>query len=110
MPAQVRVFTGQSAIPAPGDAIAGSAGERSTAGPISNNHPTVKPIDLMRWLVRLITPRGALVLDPFAGSGTTGVAAHFEGCDYLLIEQEPEAADIARARLGVSLASECPPL
>jgi site-specific DNA-methyltransferase (adenine-specific) len=102
IPAQVRVFTGQTETLAPSDAIAGSAGERSTAGPIANNHPTVKPIDLMRWLVRLITPRGALVLDPFAGSGTTGVAAHFEGCDYVLIEQEPKAADIARARLGVS--------
>ena len=97
------VFNGQSKNPAPNNAIAGSVDERSTLSPSANNHPTVKPIDLMRWLVRLITPRGALVLDPFAGSGTTGLAAHYEGCDYLLIEQEPEAVDIARARLGDSL-------
>jgi site-specific DNA-methyltransferase (adenine-specific) len=57
----------------------------------------------MRWLVRLIASKGALVLDPFAGSGTTGLAAHDEGCDYLLIEQDPDYVDIARARLGDSL-------
>ena len=103
LPAQVRVFNGQSETPAPSNAIEGSVNERFTTSPSANNHLTVKPVDLMRWLVRLIAPRGALVLDPFAGSGTTGVAAHFEGCDYLLIEQEPESVDIARARLGDSL-------
>ena len=56
----------------------------------------------MRWLVRLIAPKGALILDPFAGSDTTGLA-HDEGCDYLLIEQDPDFVDIARARLGNSL-------
>lgn len=51
-------------------------------------HPTVKPVDLMRWLVRLVTPAGGLVLDPFAGSGTTGHAAVCEGRRAVLIERE----------------------
>ena len=55
-----------------------------------SKHPTVKPLDLMRWLVRLITPPGGTILDPFAGSGTTGVAAVCEGFDAILIEREPE--------------------
>lgn len=64
-----------------------------------NTHPTVKPIDLMRWLVRLVTPLGGTVLDPFAGSGTTGIAAVLEGFDFLGIEREAEYAEIARARI-----------
>ncbi len=67
---------------------------------VRNNHPTVKPVDLMRWLVRLVTPPGGLVLDPFAGSGSTGIACTLEGFDYLLIEREPEYVAIARARLA----------
>ena len=60
-------------------------------------HPTVKPIALMRWLVRLITPPGGVVLDPFAGTGTTGQAAIAEGCSAVLIEREDEyRADIER--------------
>jgi DNA modification methylase len=64
-----------------------------------NSHPTVKPIDLMRWLVRLVTPPGGTVLDPFAGSGTTGIAATLEDFDFIGIEREAEYADIARARI-----------
>jgi site-specific DNA-methyltransferase (adenine-specific) len=61
-----------------------------------SRHPTVKPVALMRWLVRLITPPSGTVLDPFAGSGTTGEAAMLEGRDALLIEREAQhAADIA---------------
>ena len=61
-----------------------------------SRHPTVKPIDLIRWLTRLVTPPGGTVLDPFAGSGTTGEAAMLEGFDAILIEREAEhAADIA---------------
>jgi len=60
-------------------------------------HPTVKPVDLMQWLVRLVTPKGGLVLDPFAGTGTTGEAAFREGMRAILIEREPEyQADIRR--------------
>jgi DNA modification methylase len=55
-----------------------------------SRHPTVKPIELMRWLVRLVTPKGGTVLDPFAGSGTTGVAALAEGMSAILIERESE--------------------
>jgi DNA modification methylase len=64
-----------------------------------NHHPTVKSIALMRWLIRLITPPGGLVLDPFAGSGSTGVAALAEGARFIGIEREPEYFDIAKARL-----------
>lgn len=54
----------------------------------------------MQWLVRLVTPPGGVVLDPFAGSGTTGVAAILEGFEPLLIEREAEYAEISNARLG----------
>lgn len=62
-----------------------------------SKHPTIKPIELMRWLVRLITPPGGTVLDPFAGSGTTGQAAIEEGFNVLLMEREDQyVADIHR--------------
>ena len=63
-------------------------------------HPTVKPIALMRWLVRLVTPPGGLVLDPFAGSGTTGAACELEGFDFIGIEREAEYVEIAEARIA----------
>jgi site-specific DNA-methyltransferase (adenine-specific) len=66
--------------------------------PIKNSHPTVKPIELMRHLIRLVTPPGGTVLDCFAGSGTTGVAAIAEGFDVILVEREPDYAATARAR------------
>ncbi len=72
-------------------------GPRSRA---RNNHPTVKPIDLMRWLVRLVTPPDGTVLDPFAGSGTTGCAAMLEGVDFIGIEREAEYVEIAKARIA----------
>jgi site-specific DNA-methyltransferase (adenine-specific) len=65
-----------------------------------NVHPTVKPIELMRWLVRLVTPPNGVVLDPFTGSGTTGCAAVLEGFRFVGIEREPEYAAIARARIA----------
>lgn len=57
---------------------------------MGSDHPTVKPVDLMAWLVRLLTPPGALVLDPFAGSGSTGLGAMAEGRRAILIEREPD--------------------
>jgi site-specific DNA-methyltransferase (adenine-specific) len=64
---------------------------------LGSKHPTVKPLDLMQYLVRLVTPKGGTVLDPFAGTGTTGEAAWREGMRSILIEREPEyQADIAR--------------
>ena len=65
-----------------------------------NNHPTVKPTDLMRYLCRLVTPPGGVVLDPFMGSGSTGVAARLEGFHFVGIEKEEKYCEIAKARLG----------
>jgi site-specific DNA-methyltransferase (adenine-specific) len=67
--------------------------------PRRNVHPTVKPLDLMRHLVRLVTPTGGTVLDPFLGSGTTGIAAEMEGFSWIGIEKEAEYVAIAEARL-----------
>ena len=71
---------------------------------VGSKHPTVKPVDLMRWLVRLVTPPGGTCLDPFAGTGTTGEAAWREGMNAVLIEREPAyQADIER-RMALCLA------
>lgn len=69
-------------------------------GNVTNHHPTVKPVALMRWLLRLITEPGDIVLDPFGGSGTTGVAALLEGRRVILVERDPAFAAICRARLS----------
>lgn len=66
----------------------------------SNIHPTVKPVDLMKYLCRLVTPPEGLVLDPFMGSGTTGIAAKVEGFDFIGIEMNAEYLEIAEARIG----------
>lgn len=66
----------------------------------ANHHPTPKPIDLMRWLTKLVTPRGGVVLDPFAGSGSGGIAALLEGRQWFGIERQADYVEIARARLG----------
>lgn len=68
-----------------------------------NNHPTVKPTDLMRYLCRLVTPPNGIVLDPFMGSGSTGKAAILEGFRFIGIEREPEYVEIARARIEEAL-------
>jgi site-specific DNA-methyltransferase (adenine-specific) len=84
------------------DDTAGLSSPRAGAGRTGgarNIHPTVKPIALMRWLVRLVTPPGGTVLDPFTGSGSTGVAALQEGFEFVGVEREPEYIPIARARL-----------
>lgn len=65
----------------------------------SNFHPTVKPVGLMRWLVRLVTPPGGVVVDTFLGSGTTCVAAEKEGLKSIGIEFSPEYAGICKARI-----------
>ena len=64
-----------------------------------NHHPTVKPTDLMRYLVRLVTPQGGVVLDPFMGSGSTGKACAYEGFDFIGIDQSAEYVAIAQARI-----------
>lgn len=64
---------------------------------LGSKHPTVKPVDLMQWLCRLVTPPGGVILDPFAGSGSTGIAALNEGFDCILVEREEKfVADINR--------------
>jgi len=68
--------------------------------PARNPHPTVKPLALMRWVVRLATPEDGLVLDPFCGSGTTGAAAVLEGRRFLGVELDPAYSAIARARIA----------
>ena len=67
-----------------------------------NTHPTVKPISLMRYLVKMVTPPGGIVLDPFTGSGSTLIAAAEEGMKFIGIEREDEYVKIARSRVGVA--------
>src|SRR5690625_1579860 len=71
-----------------------------------NYHPTVKPTDLMAWLVRLVTPIGGTVLDPFAGSGSTLVAAKREGFGFIGVELTEEYIPIIEARVGVKADEE----
>jgi DNA modification methylase len=67
-----------------------------------NTHPTVKPQELMKYLCRLVTPKGGIVLDPFMGSGSTGMAAKDEGFDFIGIEQEKEYFEIAESRINIT--------
>jgi DNA modification methylase len=73
-----------------------SAGRNTTR---ANTHATVKPVVLMRYLCRLVTQKGGVVLDPFMGSGTTGVACMLEGFRFIGIDNEPEYIPIAQARI-----------
>ena len=82
-----------------GQMLTGSGNIRSNSK--LNHHPTVKPTDLMRYLVRLITPPNGTVLDPFTGSGSTGKAAVLEGFNFIGIEQSAEYVQIAKARIEV---------
>lgn len=68
-------------------------------GDVTNDHPTCKPNALMRWLVRLVCPKGGLVLDPFMGSGSTGVACMDEGMDFVGIDMDAHYCEIAEARI-----------
>lgn len=65
-----------------------------------NNHPTVKPTELMRWLARLVTPPGGILLDHFCGSGSTLKAAELEGLSAIGIEKDPDSVAIARHRIS----------
>jgi site-specific DNA-methyltransferase (adenine-specific) len=69
-----------------------------------NDHMTVKPTDLMRYLCRLVTPAGGTVLDPFMGSGSTGKAAMLEGFKFIGIELDPEYVELSRERI---VAAQC---
>ena len=81
------------------DGAPGSNNPRLRTSERRNDHPTVKPLDLMQWLVRLVTPPGGTVLDPFLGSGTTGMAALDEGFDFIGIDQEAHYVEMARQRI-----------
>lgn len=93
------------------DGSAGTNSPRAGAGRTGgarNIHPTVKPVALMRWLVRLVTPPGGVVLDPFMGSGTTGVAVMQEGRRFIGVEQSAEYMEIARCRVAHAVATLAP--
>ena len=83
---------------ADGSLLTGSGNQRNTTA--RNHHPTIKPIALMRWLCRLVTPPDGVILDPFMGSGTTGAAAMLEGFNFIGIEREPEYIEIAQRRIA----------
>jgi site-specific DNA-methyltransferase (adenine-specific) len=76
-----------------------SCEQEKTKSKYANNHPTVKPIALMEYLVKMVAPENAIVLDPFMGSGTTGVAAVNLGRGFVGIEKEKEYFDIAERRI-----------
>jgi site-specific DNA-methyltransferase (adenine-specific) len=86
--------------PAPWAQDFGSFQKEPNRRPIRNLHPTVKPLELMRYLVRLVTPKDGICLDPFLGSGTTLLACRLEGFDGLGIEKEPDYEPIIRERLA----------
>jgi site-specific DNA-methyltransferase (adenine-specific) len=92
-----KIRTAAMTATADGSMLTVSGNERATAR--ANHHPTVKPTDLMRYLCRLVTPPGGVVLDPFTGSGSTGKGAILEGFRFIGIEREAEYINIARARI-----------
>jgi DNA modification methylase len=77
----------------------GIVGHGNKVNMLKNFHPTVKPIKLMQYLVKMITPPNGIVLDPFCGSGTTGVACKLDGFQFVGLEQDPEYSKIADARI-----------
>jgi len=77
----------------------GDMPQNRSNNPKKNHHPTVKPVKLMQYLVKLVTPKGAVCLDPFFGSGTTGIACIKEGMNYIGIERDADYIKIANARI-----------
>jgi tRNA G10 N-methylase Trm11 len=100
-----KVLGAPSTVYAPTRFLYQSKASRSerNAGTEQNHHPTVKPVALMRWLVQMVAPPGGILLDPFAGSGTTGVAAARLGVPCILIEQDEEYCEIAARRIDHAL-------
>ena len=82
---------------------------KKTPSNTGNNHPTVKPVELMKYLVKLITPAGGTVLDPFNGSGSTGMAATELGFDYIGCELDPEYVKISERRIAAWLSKDIDP-
>lgn len=83
----------------------GDGSPRNQEATAKNPHPTVKPTELMRYLCRLVTPSGGLIIDPFAGSGSAGKAATLEGFQFIGFELDPQYAAIANARIDAARAS-----
>ena len=79
--------------------------ERTHGGEVDNKHPTVKPVDLMEYLVKLVTAEGQIVLDPFAGTGTTCIAAYNLGRNSIGIEKDEEYAEIAEKRISANMSN-----
>lgn len=86
--------------PTMGNGIGGKEHDPETATPKLNHRPTVKPTELMRYLCRLVTPPGGIVLDPFMGSGSTGKAAMLEGFDFIGIDMNQEYVALSGLRIG----------
>jgi len=82
--------------------VAKASRSERNAGLERNIHPTVKPVALMKYLIRLVVPKGGTVLDPFLGSGTTAVAAIEEGVEWIGCEREPEYVEIIKARVSAA--------
>lgn len=93
-------FAKKPLLQSSGDQSPGTFQSDGTDRSSRNAHPTVKPTELMRWLCRLVTPPGGVILDPFAGSGSTGKAAILEGFEFIGFEREPEYVAIANARIA----------
>ena len=83
--------------------------ERHIDGVAENNHPTVKPVELMKYLIKLVTPSGGTVLDPFNGSGSTGMAAVELGHPYIGCELDPNYVEIAKKRIDAWYAAHYNP-
>ena len=95
-PIKEKVFNGKSSTPSKDMK---GVEQKFTTEPSANVHPTVKPVELMRYLCRLVTPKGGVVLDPFMGSGSTGMAAKDEGFDFIGIEKDEEYFKICESRI-----------
>ena len=95
-PTKDKVFNGKSSTPSKDMK---GVEQKFTTEPSANVHPTVKPVELMRYLCRLVTPKGGIVLDPFMGSGSTGMAAKDEGFDFIGIEKDEEYFKICESRI-----------
>lgn len=100
LPIAGRTDDGYGSIQTPNGEARSTPRENWNPREVRNPHPTVKPIELMRWLVRLVTPPGGTVLDPFCGSGSTGCAAVLEDFDFVGIEREAEYVALAEARIS----------
>jgi site-specific DNA-methyltransferase (adenine-specific) len=97
LPEKGKVFNGKN--PESAGMAQGSVEDKFSTQPAKNFHPTVKPTELMQYLVKLITPSGGTVLDPFTGSGSTGKAAILEGFDFIGIELTEDYWPIIEGRL-----------